>query len=178
MIAAGRFRPGETLGDRILGVDHCGEHGAVCVYRGQRWVARWTAPAICAELEAFLAHELRHRALFAAEIALRGRSRCWTYDFCGVLGLALGLLTGLFGARAVAATTVAIEQVVLRHMTGQIAVLATADPSAVAILQAIIADEQAHHDASALRLRGGPIEAGIRYLVSLGTEAVIWIGMR
>lgn len=178
MIAVARLRPGETLGDRVLGVDHCGEHGAVCVYRAQRRVARWTAPALCAELDGFLAHEQRHRALFAEEIARRGRGPCWTYALCGFLGTALGSGTGMLGARAIAATTVAIEQVVLRHMTQQIATLAAVDPAAVSILRAIVDEEQAHHDLSLRHLRGGILEAVIRRAVGFGTEAVIWIGMR
>jgi demethoxyubiquinone hydroxylase (CLK1/Coq7/Cat5 family) len=31
---------GETLGDRVMKVDHAGEHGAVCIYLAQRWFAR------------------------------------------------------------------------------------------------------------------------------------------
>ncbi|MBV9419480.1 MAG: demethoxyubiquinone hydroxylase family protein, partial [Alphaproteobacteria bacterium] len=34
---------GETLGDRILKVDHAGENGAVCIYRAQIFVCRWRA---------------------------------------------------------------------------------------------------------------------------------------
>lgn len=178
MIAATRLRAGETLGDRVLGVDHCGEHGAVAVYRAQRRVARWTAPAICAELDGFLAHELQHRALFAEEIALRGRQRCWTYGLCGILGTCLGLITALLGPRAIAATTAAIEQVVLRHLTEQIAALSPLDPAATAILRAIVDEEQAHRDQSMHHLRGSALEAVILRVVGLGTEAVIRIGMR
>jgi ubiquinone biosynthesis monooxygenase Coq7 len=175
---AARLRPGETLGDRVLRVDHNGEHGAVCVYRAQRRVARWTAPAMRHEIDGFIAHERRHRALFAAEIARRGQQRCPSYGLCGAAGTMLGLATGVLGTRAIAATTVAIERVVLEHMHAQIAELGAEDPDIVALLRAIIADEQAHHDESHLRLRGGAFEALLLRLVSSATEIVIWIGMR
>jgi ubiquinone biosynthesis monooxygenase Coq7 len=47
-------------------VNHAGEHGAIAVYSTQRWIARWRAPDMVAELTEFLEHERRHRALFAA----------------------------------------------------------------------------------------------------------------
>ena len=169
---------GETLADRILRVDHCGEHVAVCTYLAQRRLAKLTAPAMLAEIDGFIAHELRHRALFADEIARRGWKHCWTYRLCGIFGTVLGTCTGLFGARAIAATTVAIERVVLRHMASQIGELAESDPIAANILRAIIADERAHHDESGRRLRGGIFEAALIPLVAAGTETVIWLGMR
>jgi 3-demethoxyubiquinol 3-hydroxylase len=51
--------------------------------------------------------------------------------FCGVGGFALGLVTGLCRRAAIAATTVAVEAVVLRHLEAQIAALASVDLAAV-----------------------------------------------
>lgn len=178
MPIAARLAPGETLGDRVLRVDHAGEHGAVCVYRAQRRLARWTAPQLLAEIDDFISHEVRHRALFAAELAARGQPRCLSYPICGVLGTLLGLLTGLLGRHAIAATTVAIERVVLRHMAEQIDALAASDPAAVRILEDIIADERDHHDRSTGRLSSGLLQRVLDAGVSTSTEAVIWIGMR
>lgn len=173
-----RLSPGETLGDRVLRVDHGGEHGAVCTYRAQRRLARWTAPELIPEIDDFIAHEMRHRALFAAELSRRGQKPCLSYPVCAVLGTLLGTLTGLLGRHAIAATTVAIERVVLRHMAGQIDALSADDPAAVAILRDILAEEQEHHDRSATRLPGGPLQALLNAVVGAATEAVIWIGMR
>lgn len=169
---------GETLGDRVLRVDHTGEHGAVRIYLAQRWVARWRASAMLGEIDGFIAHERRHRALFAEELARRGRGRCINYPLCGWGGSVLGFATGLLGARAIAATTVAVEAVVLRHLEKQIAALSAADPAAVNLLRAILDDERAHHDHGAARLRGGPMEVVVKRFVSAATEAVIWMGMR
>jgi ubiquinone biosynthesis monooxygenase Coq7 len=169
---------GETIGDRILRVDHCGEHGAVRIYLAQRWMARWRAPGLVAEIDGFIAHERGHRALFAAELARRGRARCLNYLLCGWGGLVLGSVTGLLGPRAIAATTVAVKAVVLRHLAEQLDALAGSDPAAADVVRAILADEQEHHDRSAERLRGGMLEAAVRRVVTGATEAVIWMGMR
>jgi ubiquinone biosynthesis monooxygenase Coq7 len=44
MVVIARLKTGETLGDRVLKVDHAGEHGAVCIYSAQRWVASGEHP--------------------------------------------------------------------------------------------------------------------------------------
>ncbi|PZP88434.1 MAG: hypothetical protein DI592_01350, partial [Stenotrophomonas maltophilia] len=54
-------------GDRIIKVNHAGEHGAVGIYTGQILMARLTAPKMVAELCEFRSHEQRHRATFGAE---------------------------------------------------------------------------------------------------------------
>jgi ubiquinone biosynthesis monooxygenase Coq7 len=51
MSMAARRKQGETLGDRVMKVDHAGEHGAICIYRAQRFFARWRAPHMVPELE-------------------------------------------------------------------------------------------------------------------------------
>lgn len=173
------LKPGETLGDRVMKVDHAGEHGAICIYTAQRWFARWRAPEMVAELDAFLAHERGHRARFGAELQRRNRRRCRSYVLCGVGGMILGGVTGLAGRQAIAATTVAIEHVVLRHMREQLQVLNGWDEEAATTLREIIAEEQEHHDISAARLpSGGFWPKLITPIVSTSTEAVIWLGMR
>jgi ubiquinone biosynthesis monooxygenase Coq7 len=179
MALTARLQRGETIGDRVMKVDHAGEHGAICIYRAQRWFARWRAPDMVAQLSDFLAHERRHRDLFAAELARRGRSRCRSYHLCGLGGFVLGAATGLLGRRAIAATTVAIETVVLRHMHEQVAALDGIDPAAADTLRDVIADEQQHHDASGLHLASPGIWPRlIDPVVRVSTETVIWMGMR
>jgi ubiquinone biosynthesis monooxygenase Coq7 len=167
----------QTPGDRIMRVVHAGEHGAVQIYRGQRIGARWTAPELAATLADFQRHEMRHRAIFAAELARRGRRRCRSYWLCGIGGWALGLATGLLGKRAIAATTVAVERVVLRHLAEYRAALADVDAEAHAALGAILADEEAHHDAFDPRPSGW-LARLIDPIVAGATEAVIRMGMR
>ncbi len=169
----------ETLGDRIMKVNHAGEQGAIAVYATQRWIARWRAPEMVAELTDFLAHERRHRALFAAELAARGRARCRSYHLCALAGVTAGTVTGLMGRGALASTTLAIERVVLHHLTLQLATLDGQDAAACATIRAIIAEEQEHHDCSAARL-GAPklLERIIDRAIASATRAVIWLGMR
>ena len=179
MALTARLKPGETLGDRIMKVDHAGEHGAICIYRAQIAIARWRAPEMVRELEGFLAHERGHRLRFGAELSRRGARRCRSYSWCGLGGFVLGAVTGLAGPKAIAATTVAIERVVLRHMREQLETLAGLDVQAVAALNDVIADEQSHHDISAARLgRSGLWPKLIDPVVEASTETVIWLGMR
>ena len=91
----------------------------------------------------------------------------------------LGILTGLCGPHAIAATTVAVERVVLRHLEEQIAVLGHSDPTAVAAIEAIIQDEKHHHDQSASHVHADGLWYKILSpIVAASTEAVIWLGMR
>lgn len=174
---ATRLEPGESLGDRILKVDHVGEHGAVMIYRGQQFVARVTARASLGELAEIRAHEERHRAIFAETLARRGVRRCGSYWLCGLGGLLLGLITGLLGERVIAATTVAVERVVLRHLDEQLTVLC-ADRTAMAAIASIIDDERAHHDLSLRRVgRDTFLVRAITRLVEASTERVIRVGM-
>jgi ubiquinone biosynthesis monooxygenase Coq7 len=167
------------LGDRILKVNHAGEHGAVNIYSGQIFMARFTAPGMVDELKEFRSHERRHRSIFGAELSRRSRRRCRSYWLCGLGGRALGLVTGLLGAGAISATTVAVESVVLRHLEQQLAALQGNDPYAADAVSAIISEEQQHHDRSASRVQASALWSRLLSpIVSASTETVIWLGMR
>lgn len=172
------LNPHETLGDRIIKVNHAGEHGAVNIYRGQLLLARFTAPDQVAVLETFLEHERRHRRIFATELARRGQPRCRSYPLCGLGGYALGIVTGLCGKHAIGATTHAVEDVVLKHLQAQLAVLCGQDGHAVAAIGQIVADETAHKEHYAAGSAGSRFWRGLlQPLVAASTETVIWLGM-
>lgn len=166
------------LGARILKVNHAGENGAVHIYLAQAAVARLTAPGLVEELREFRSHEERHRAIFWAELQRRGRPRCRSYWLCALGGFALGLVTGLLGRAAIAATTVAVERVVLRHLKAQITQLQASDAAAVQAIEAIVDDEQRHHDELAAQARGGLWVRLLEPVVVASTETVIWLGMK
>lgn len=169
----------ETLGDRVMKVNHSGEHGAVCIYQTQRWIARWRAPDLIDELDEFITHERMHRALFAQQLAARNRSRCRSFHLCGIGGAVLGFITGIIGHRAIVATTIAIERVVLEHLASQLAALKGRDDEAVTTIAMILADEQDHLDRSVSRNPNpGFLERCIDKIVSAATSMVIWLGMR
>ena len=164
---------------RVLKVNHAGENGAVNIYAGQIFFARITAPRMVAELIEFKSHEERHRAIFWAELQRRNRPRCRSYWLCGVGGFMLGLITGAFGRRAIAATTVAVERVVLRHLEQQLDQLRWKDEAAVKAIESIVVEERQHHDQSASHITVGQFWPRVLSpIVSASTEAVIWVGMR
>ena len=177
MEIAARLNRGESLGDRILKVNHAGEHGAVNIYRGQVFASRLRAPSMIPVLREFQTHEEGHRSTFWAELQRRGKPRCISYNLCGVGGLALGFITGLFGPRAVAATTVAVERVVLRHLEAQLQCLRDTDKSAHAAISSIVREEREHHDQAQLGAGSGIWLRLLSPVVAASTEAVIWIGM-
>lgn len=82
------------------------------------------------------------------------------------------------GRAAIAATTVAVERVVLRHLQAQIAQLKDIDPAAVQAIEAIVADEQRHHDELAAQVGGNRWVRVLEPVVAASTEAVIWLGMK
>lgn len=167
------------LGNRILKVNHAGEHGAIGIYSGQILMARLTAPKMLAQLREFRSHERRHRAIFGAELERRGRRRCRSYWLCGIGGFFLGATTGLLGSSAIAATTTAVESVVLRHLKQQLVLLQGRDTAAVVAISSIVTEEQQHHDQSLGHVQAGTFWPRVLTpIVSASTEAVIWLGMR
>lgn len=167
------------LGDRIIKVNHAGEHGAISIYSGQIFMARVTARSMLSQLAEFRSEERKHRAIFLAELQRRGRPRCRSYWLCGIGGYLLGLITGLLGRSAIAATTVAVESVVLKHLEHQLVTLGDRNPEATTAISAIVSEERQHHDQSEVHLEGhGAWRAVIEPVVAASTEAVIWLGMR
>lgn len=176
---ASSVRTDISLGSKILRVNHAGEHGAVNIYAGQILAARLTAPSMVAELAHFKAHEEKHRALFLEELQFRGVRRCRSYWLCGAGGFVLGLFTGILGRQFIAATTVAVERVVLEHLQTQLQELSGHDERAVVVISAIVEDEQHHHDQSASHLSPHRVVPALMgHVVSAATESVIWLGMR
>lgn len=167
------------LPGRIIKVNHAGEHGAVNIYRAQALVCRLTAPELVPVLREFQAHEEGHRARFLDYLQRSGVRRCRSYHFCGIGGYVLGFLTGSFGRSAVAATTVAVESVVLRHLEMQLCQLEDLDQDAHAAVAAIIDEEREHHDTADLEARQGRFWPGVLTPVVRGaTELVIWLGLK
>jgi ubiquinone biosynthesis monooxygenase Coq7 len=179
MKTASSVSEASEFASRALKVNHAGENGAVNIYAGQIFFARITAPDMVAELAEFKSHEEGHRAIFWAELQRRNRPRCRSYWLCGLGGFILGLITGLFGGRAIAATTVAVERVVLRHLEHQLELLQGKDEAAVKAIDSIVAEERLHHDQSASHIAVGQFWPRVLSpIVSASTEAVIWVGMR
>jgi ubiquinone biosynthesis monooxygenase Coq7 len=173
-----RLNKGELLADRILRVDHGGEQGAVHIYKAQAFVCAWRAPDLVGELKIFRAHEERHRKLFGDELRARGVRQGTGFHLLALGGYLLGLVTGLLGRSAVAATTYAVERVVLRHLTEQMDYLRDVDRAAYGVVASIVAEERMHHDLALAEMRRGSFwPAVVEPVVAGATEFVIWIGM-
>ena len=172
-------RPAKTTNERMIKVNHAGENGAVAIYRAQSWMVRWRAPELLLGVLENLTHEKQHRDIFKAYLAKRNVRRCVSYHICGVGGTVLGLITGICGGKAIAATTYAVESVVLQHLETQLAYLQNHDREAYDAVCLIIADEQSHHDQALLALKGTNFwTSGIIKIVRLSIELVIRFGMR
>ena len=168
-----------TFAERVLKVNHAGENGAISIYAAQIVVARFTAPSLVAELEEFKAHEREHRSIFWSELQRRGVRRCKSYWLCGVGGFVLGFITALFGRRAIAATTAAVERVVLGHLQHQLHALRDKDEAAVAAISKIVAEETLHLEQSESHLEAGHFWPKVLTpIVAASAESVIWLGMR
>lgn len=88
-------------------------------------------------------------------------------------------MTGLLGASAIAATTYAVESVVLQHLMEQRQQLEPIDPDAFDAVSRIVAEEQEHHDHGRDTMQAGAFWPPILTpFVRASTEAVIWLGMR
>lgn len=179
MELSARVLAADGLAGRILKVNHAGENGAVHIYSGQLLFASVTAPSIVAELREFRAHEQSHRQIFRSELERRGIRRCRSYLLCGAGGYALSVVTGLFGRSAIAATTIAVERVVLGHLKEQLQLLENRDSEAAETVRAIANEEQEHHDRSESHAKASPVWLAILGpLVAMAMEVVIWTGMR
>ncbi|WP_269533763.1 demethoxyubiquinone hydroxylase family protein [Chitinimonas sp. BJYL2] len=168
-----------ALGNRYLKVNHAGENGAVSIYSAQILIGKFTAPHLVPQLREFKVHEEMHRAVFATELRSRNHPRCKSYYLCAVGGFALGTVTALLGPSAIAATTVAVESVVLEHLHHQVTAVGHSDSAAAVVIASIIADEQKHHDQLGLHLNTGNFWPRVIHpVVAASTKAVIWLGMR
>lgn len=162
---------------RILRVDHGGEYGAIRIYRSQLAVARWRAPRLAPFLAEILEHEEAHEARFRALMPARGARPCRLMWLWGLGGGALGLLTALFGSRAVLACTAAVERTVHVHLQDQIRAVSDRDPELCRTLKDILVEEAGHLSFAEARLPQGR-RRWLEPPIIAVTEALIWLSTR
>lgn len=173
------LRPARTIAEKMIKVDHTGENGAVNIYRAQRWVSRLRARHLTPQLFEFQSHEEEHREIFRQHLNDIGVRKCMSYHLSGIGGFTLGFITGLIGPSAIAATTYAVEDVVLEHLRHQMPYLETEAPDSYRAVRKIYDDEMAHHEtAEGQMLQDKFLTKIIVAVVKLCTEAVIRFGMR
>lgn len=185
-----RTPPGETAWDRMPGdpsreetvarmirVDHAGEYGAVRIYAGQRAVLE---PGPAADAVARMAEtEAEHLAAFDRLIGERGIRPTALMPLWHAAGYALGAVTGLLGARAAMACTVAVEEVIDAHYADQAARLGADEAELRATIEKFRADEIAHRDeALDHRAREAPAYELLTGAVKAGSRLAIWLSTR
>ena len=105
--------------------------------------------------------------------------QCVSYPLTGAGGFALGLITGVIGPSAIAATTYAMENVVLEHLNHQLSYLENVSGEAHTTVRAIYDDEKAHRDhAEQQLLKDSWMSKVLIRVVRASTNGVIWFGMR
>jgi 3-demethoxyubiquinol 3-hydroxylase len=157
----------------ILRVNHAGEYGAIRIYQGQLWVAKWRAADLVPTLREILDHEKRHRTLFSSLMKAHSITPCRTLAIWGVGGFSLGLVTGLLGRQAILTCTAAVERIVHRHLDDQLRWLGESEPDITEAIAAVQAEELGHLDwAESGRSRPGGALDG---LIAFATGTLIWL---
>ena len=164
---------------QLLRVDHAGERGAICIYRGQIAVARLLHKPLVDPLEEMLSHELRHFSTFDAILKHRDIRSCHALALWALGGWVIGITTALMGERAVWVCTAAIENTVNEHLEHQVDFLGQADLEVFAAVQSIRRDEEAHEN-HALEHggHGGGLYAILRWTIRGATSLAIWLSTK
>jgi 3-demethoxyubiquinol 3-hydroxylase len=134
----------KELVERILRVDHAGEHGAVRIYEGQLAVLGHTP--VAATIRRMAEQERKHLDTFDRLLPERRVRPTVLSPLWHAAGFALGAATALLGERAAMACTVAVEEVIDEHYASQAAALGADEPALKAVIEEFRQDEIAHRD--------------------------------
>jgi 3-demethoxyubiquinol 3-hydroxylase len=149
-------RDAQTIA-RIVKVNHAGEYGAICIYRAQIAISRWFMMDMVAPLEAMLAHEVAHCAVFQAAMPSRGTRPCHVMPLWSIGGSALGFVTALMGRRSIWICTAAVETTVHHHLDDQLHFLAGRDAELHSIIDNIRLEELNHVETAESHLTGASV---------------------
>jgi ubiquinone biosynthesis monooxygenase Coq7 len=165
--------------ERIIRVNHAGEHGAIRIYRAQIGLGRWLFPDLTPELAEILQHEIAHETAFAEQMRRTGAKPCRLVFLWGVGGAALGFTTACFGRWGVSVCTAAVERAVHRHLKEQIAYLEGRDGVLKAVIEGIQAEEDEHLAFAMARHDPGSAAAkALSLVVACATEVLIFATTR
>jgi ubiquinone biosynthesis monooxygenase Coq7 len=164
----------ETTIARMIRVDHAGEYGAARIYAGQLAVLRRsdTAPV----LREMQAQEQQHLERFSELIARRRVRPTVLLPLWHIAGFALGAVTAALGTRAAMACTVAVEETIDAHYSGQIAALDDSESELRNTLGQFREEELQHRDIAlengaeqtpGYRLLSAAIKAGCRVAIHI-----------
>ena len=179
--------PGRLPGDplkaemikRMIRVDQAGEYGAVRIYEGQLSVLGKSASAPA--LEHMAEQERRHLDAFNKLIPERRVRPTALLPLWHVAGFTLGAGTALLGEKAAHACTVAVEEVIDEHYTGQIARLDAegGEKKFRDRLEEFRLEEVEHKQTSLdLGAREAPGYEALTGLIRAGSRLAIWLSTR
>ena len=179
--------PGRLPGDpskaemikRMIRVDQAGEYGAVRIYEGQLSVLGKSASAPA--LEHMAEQERRHLDAFNKLIPERRVRPTALLPLWHVAGFTLGAGTALLGEKAAHACTVAVEEVIDEHYTGQIARLDAegGEKRFRDRLEEFRLEEGEHKQTSLdLGAREAPGYEALTGLIRAGSRLAIWLSTR
>ncbi len=166
------------MSDRILRVNHAGEHGAIQIYRAQLTISYYLYKEAVPKLQEMLGHEKAHLKVFADLMGKRGVRPCYALGLWAVGGYLLGLVTALLGRNAIWACTDAIESSVLEHLDWQKKYLEGQDSELQQAVTSIVAEEEDHRDYGRSLHRGGPIGTLVSLIAKYSTRLAIWLSER
>jgi 3-demethoxyubiquinol 3-hydroxylase len=130
--------------ERMIRVDHAGEYGAARIYAGQLAVlGRGSKGDLLRQMEA---QEKEHLRTFNGLIADRRVRPTVLLPLWHVAGFALGAVTAALGEKAAMACTVAVEETIDAHYTGQIETMDPAEADLRETLERFRAEEVEHRD--------------------------------
>jgi ubiquinone biosynthesis monooxygenase Coq7 len=166
--------PAEAEVHRMIRVDHAGEYGAARIYAGQLAVMRDRGKADL--VRHMRDQEQVHLDTFNEMVADRQVRPTVLLPFWHLAGYALGAATAAMGERAAMACTVAVEEAIDAHYTGQIERLPDSETSLRDTLVKFRGEEREHRDialaneaerAPGYRLLSAAIRAGCRVAIRL-----------
>ena len=170
---------------RALRVDHAGEYGAQRIYQGQLAALEQSGGAdaeTLATIREMLDQERAHLEAFN-ELLHQERVRPTALQPAWHIGgWALGAATGLLGAKAAMACTIAVEEVIEGHYADQVEALERSATGSPALREKLarFAEEEAAHGETA-RASGGEEATGypaLRFAIRGITKAAIRLSER
>jgi ubiquinone biosynthesis monooxygenase Coq7 len=156
----------------MIRVDHAGEYGAARIYAGQLAILGRRRKGDL--LRHMRDQEQAHLDTFNAMIADRRVRPTVLLPLWHIAGFALGAATAVLGERAAMACTVAVEQTIDAHYTGQIEQLADTEQPLRETLEKFRGEEREHRDialandaerAPGYRLLSAAIRTGCRLAI-------------
>ncbi|TMP44886.1 MULTISPECIES: demethoxyubiquinone hydroxylase family protein [unclassified Pseudoalteromonas] len=163
---------------RIVRVDHAGEFGAISIYKSQLFVAKFLYQDISVQLKEMLNHEIEHFKTFDCWLKEHKVRHCHAIWFWSLGGYCLGLITALFGRKAIWVCTEAVESTVLHHLEWQLSYLEKNNKSAYQTVLSIQQDEIEHQNLGKVNGSSSLYYSPIRLVVKHSTKFAIWVSTK